>query len=302
VPLKVSTDTDGLGRTERLPKGRWGRTRNRRSVQPPFAHAGARIGGLLVAAAGRPVSHNAPRHLTAEVPSSAGCVALQNLHRDRVCITSVMYNAAVGRKPNPERKPELLRAVVAELARSGLAGVSLRPLAQALGVSTYTLSYHFGSKEQLLVEALAHVEEEQRRLVAGWTAELGPEADAAAVIERYWTWVSRPENLGQVRLVFEVLTSPQGAELIPAEDRRRLMSAWVELIAGELQAHGVPKRVAMTEATIAASALAGMVLDLLATGDQRRLRAAARTLGERLVSTRDALDPEGCILPSRSLS
>jgi AcrR family transcriptional regulator len=213
-----------------------------------------------------------------------------------------MYNAAVGRKPNPERKPELLRAVVAELARSGLAGVSLRPLAQALGVSTYTLSYHFGSKEQLLVEALAHVEEEQRRLVAGWTAELGPEADAAAVIERYWTWVSRPENLGQVRLVFEVLTSPQGAELIPAEHRRRLMSAWVELIAGELQAHGVPKRVAMTEATIAASALAGMVLDLLATGDQRRLRAAARTLGERLVSTRDALDPEGCVLPSRSLS
>jgi hypothetical protein len=62
----------GLGRSERLPKGQWGRTRNRRSVQPPFAHAGARIGGLLVAAAGRPVSHNAPRHLTAEVPSNAG--------------------------------------------------------------------------------------------------------------------------------------------------------------------------------------------------------------------------------------
>jgi hypothetical protein len=74
VPLKVSTDTDGLGRTERLPKGRWGRTRNRRSVQPPFAHAGARIGGLLVAAARRPVSHDAPRHLTAEVPSNAGSV------------------------------------------------------------------------------------------------------------------------------------------------------------------------------------------------------------------------------------
>jgi AcrR family transcriptional regulator len=202
-----------------------------------------------------------------------------------------MYNAVVGRKKNPERKPELLRAVVAELARSGLAGVSLRPLAQALGVSTYTLSYHFGSKEQLLVEALAHVEEEQRRLVAGWTAELGPEADAAAVIERYWAWVSRPANLGQVRLVFEVLTSPQGAELLPAEHRRRLMSAWVELIAGELHAHGVPKPRATIEATIAASALAGMVLDLLATGDQRRLRTAARALGERLVAARTALDP-----------
>jgi AcrR family transcriptional regulator len=155
-------------------------------------------------------------------------------------------------------------------------------------VSTYTLSYHFGSKEQLLAEALAHVEEEQRRLVAGWTAELGSEADAAAVIERYWAWLSRPENLGQVRLVFEVLTSPQGAELVPAEHRRELMSGWVELIAGELHTHGVSTRVATIEATIAASALAGMVLDLLATGDQRRLRTAARALGDRLVAARNA--------------
>ena len=183
--------------------------------------------------------------------------------------------------------------MVAELARTGLAGVSLRPLATALGVSTYTLSYHFGSKEQLLAEALAHVEDEQRRLVAGWTDELGSEADAAAVIERYWAWVSRPENLGQVRLVFEVITTPQGAELLPAQDRRQLMSAWVELIAGELHAHGVPKRQATTEATIAASALAGMVLDLLATGDQRRLRIAAQALGERVVAAqRTQLDRE----------
>ncbi len=176
--------------------------------------------------------------------------------------------------------------MVAELVRSGLADASLRPLAAALGVSTYTLSYHFGSKEQLLAEALALVEEEQRRLVADWTAELGSDGDAGAVIERYWAWVSRPENLERVRLIFEVITSPHGAELLPAEHRRRLMTAWVELIAGELRAHGVPKQRATTEATIAASALAGMVLDLLATGDQRRLRTAARALGERVVAAR----------------
>jgi hypothetical protein len=34
----------------------------------------------LVATAGRPVSHNAPRHLTAELPSNAGCGP-----RDRAC-------------------------------------------------------------------------------------------------------------------------------------------------------------------------------------------------------------------------
>jgi AcrR family transcriptional regulator len=194
----------------------------------------------------------------------------------------------MGRRPNPERKPELLRAVVAELVRSGVAGASLRPLAAALGVSTYTLTYHFGSKEQLLAEALAYVEDEQRQLVARSADGLGPEADAAAVIERYWAWVSRPENLARVRLVFEVVTSPHSAELLAAENRRQLMSAWVELIAGELHDDGVPKRQATTEATIAASTLAGMVLDLLATGDQDRLRRAARALGERLVAVRTA--------------
>jgi AcrR family transcriptional regulator len=198
----------------------------------------------------------------------------------------------MGRKPNPQRKPELLRAVVAELAHSGLAGVSLRPLAAALGVSTYTLSYHFGSKERLLAEALAYVEEEQRRLVAAWATELGTESSAAALIERYWAWVSRAENLAQVRLVFEVITSPQGAELLRAEDRRRLMRAWVDLIAGELRARGVPRELATTEATLAASAVAGMVLDLLATGEQRRLRTTARALGERLVAAGHAVDPE----------
>jgi AcrR family transcriptional regulator len=178
--------------------------------------------------------------------------------------------------------------VVAELVRSGLAGASLRPLAAALGVSTYTLTYHFGSKEQLLAEALTYVEEEQRQLVARPTDELGPEADAGVVIDRYWAWVSQPENLQRVRLVFEVITSPHSAELLPARDRGQLMSAWVELIARELHDDGVPKRQAMTEATIAASTLAGMILDLLATGDHARLRRAAKALGERMVAARTA--------------
>jgi AcrR family transcriptional regulator len=201
-------------------------------------------------------------------------------------MTAVMYIAAVGRRPNPERKPELLRAVVAELVRGGLAGASLRPLAAALGVSTYTLTYHFGSKEQLLAEALAYVEEEQRQLVARSTDGLGPKADAATVIARYWAWVSQPENLERVRLVFEVITSPHSAELLPAENRRQLTSAWVELIAGELHEDGIPKRQATTEATIAASTLAGMVLDLLATGDRARLARATKALGERMVALR----------------
>jgi AcrR family transcriptional regulator len=75
----------------------------------------------------------------------------------------------VGRKPNPDRKPELLEAVVGYVAEHGLGDLSLRPLAEALGVSTYTLVYHFGSKEQLVVEVLASVEARQKVLVERWS-------------------------------------------------------------------------------------------------------------------------------------
>jgi AcrR family transcriptional regulator len=180
----------------------------------------------------------------------------------------------------------LLAAVVDELAQRGLGDVSLRPLATALGVSTYTLSYHFGSKEGLLAEALEYVEAQQAELVRQWTYELGQAhgADAASLVERYWGWVSQPENLARVRLVFDAIASPASSELLAPGLRRRLMSAWVELIGDELRRAGLPRPRAITEATLAASALAGMVLDLLATGDQRRLGPAARALGQHLNS------------------
>ena len=60
----------------------------------------------------------------------------------------------MGRKHDPERREALLAATAAYLEQHGLAGLSLRPLGAALGVSPRTLLYHFGSKEQLLAEAL----------------------------------------------------------------------------------------------------------------------------------------------------
>ncbi|GCD97854.1 TetR/AcrR family transcriptional regulator [Embleya hyalina] len=186
----------------------------------------------------------------------------------------------MGRRPDPDRKPELLRAVVEELASGGLGDVSLRPLAAALGVSTYTLSYQFGSKEGLLAQALAFVEAEQADLVRGWVGEEG--ADAASVVGRYWEWVREPGHLARVRLILEAIAMPRTSALLAPDFRRRLMVAWVEELATGLRRAGVTGPRAEAEATLGASALAGMVLDLLATGDRTRLDAAARALVERL--------------------
>ena len=68
----------------------------------------------------------------------------------------------MGRRPDPERRAELLDQVVGYLGRHGIAGVSLRPVARALGVSVNALVHHFGSKDELVVAALRRAAEIQR--------------------------------------------------------------------------------------------------------------------------------------------
>src|ERR1700710_3131750 len=59
------------------------------------------------------------------------------------------------RHPDPLRKPQLLAEILDYLLDKSLASVSFRTIAQALGFSTYTLVYHFGTRDELLSEIVA---------------------------------------------------------------------------------------------------------------------------------------------------
>jgi AcrR family transcriptional regulator len=61
------------------------------------------------------------------------------------------------RHSDPSRKPQLLAEIIEHLLDKSLASVSFRTIAQALGCSTYTLVYHFGSREELLSEIVSAV-------------------------------------------------------------------------------------------------------------------------------------------------
>ena len=58
----------------------------------------------------------------------------------------------------PDRRAELLDGVANYILSNGLADLSLRPLATAIGTSPRMLLYFFGSKERLIAEALAHIQ------------------------------------------------------------------------------------------------------------------------------------------------
>ncbi len=183
----------------------------------------------------------------------------------------------VGRKPEPERKAVLLDAVVDYLCRTGIGDVSLRPLAKALGVSTYVLIYHFGSREGLLAEALESVEQRQRSMIAAW-AEAKPGANTADLVERWWQWCSDPRHLPLMRLTIEATALEGTRSGLPRTLRARLVSEWVDLLAGALRAEGRTAAQARAEATLLNASLVGLALDLSATGDRRRVHAAARAL------------------------
>jgi AcrR family transcriptional regulator len=176
----------------------------------------------------------------------------------------------MGRKPDPHRREQLRAEAAAYLERNGLAGLSLRPLATALGVSPRTLLYHFGSKDRLLAEAL-DASPALREAVDEFTASERPLFER---IRRLWERTADPGSRPYLRLFFEVyvaaLREPHRYEAF----LRTVVDRWVQLLRPMLEAEGEDADDATTTATELLALHHGCTLDLLATGDRRRVEAA----------------------------
>lgn len=101
-----------------------------------------------------------------------------------------------------DRRSELLRQTTAYLLDNGLANLSLRPMAAALGTSARMLVYHFVSKEELIVAVTTEV---RRRFQAALEeAFADPRIGARHPLMTFWETLSGTDNLCYVRLLFEV--------------------------------------------------------------------------------------------------
>src|SRR3954454_9299152 len=83
--------------------------------------------------------------------------------------------AMPGAENGTSARERLLAAAMEHVAGHGVANLSLRGLAAALGTSHRMLIYHFGSREGLLIEVIRAVEAQQR---AGLAAMLLADDDA----------------------------------------------------------------------------------------------------------------------------
>ena len=186
-------------------------------------------------------------------------------------------------RPVNEQRPEELRAaIVRYLIAHGLADLSLRPLAKAVGSSPRVLLYYFGSKEKMIVDVLAEV---RRQQVASFGEISGDTFGATS--RRTWERMSAPDSEPIFRLFFEAYGIALRRPKLYKEFLRATIEDWVNFVAEELRQDGHGREDARAFATVVLSGLRGFMLDYCNTRDRKRLDHAVdmwtKSLDEMLV-------------------
>lgn len=168
------------------------------------------------------------------------------------------------------RKVELLEATYRYVLDNGLARLSLRPLAAAVGSSPRVLVFLFGNKDGLVRAVLDRARQDELQMLA----RLRPETvDLATAVEHLWGWLAAPEHRQLLVLWAETyassLVEPDG---VWAGFAAATVRDWLAVLAtyqpDRDSEAGAARR------TLALAVLRGALLDLLATGDRNRTTAA----------------------------
>ncbi|MDH4145118.1 MAG: TetR/AcrR family transcriptional regulator [Acidimicrobiia bacterium] len=181
----------------------------------------------------------------------------------------------MGRRPNPQRKQDLLDEIVDYLGENGIGDLSLRPLAKRLGTSTYTLTYQFGSKDQLLADSVRHAVKLQLAAVSELTED---EATAPELVRRLWVWTTKQSNLRLVRMLLEATTLAASQPDVFGGVGNEIISGGMTLLTRAMQRAGYDEAEARRHATRAWATFVGLQVDLLATGERKRVTLAVDDL------------------------
>lgn len=174
------------------------------------------------------------------------------------------------------RREQLLELAYGYALRNGLGGISLRPLAEAIGSSPRVLLFLFGSKHGLLRALLERARRDELELLERIREQAG-RLDLSATATAVWEWLAADEHQALLRLWVEAyaqsLLDPGGPW---GGFARATVDDWLELLAAAQapQARGTADAIAERSLTLAV--LRGAVLDLLATGELARVNAAVR--------------------------
>jgi AcrR family transcriptional regulator len=170
------------------------------------------------------------------------------------------------------RRVELLEKAYEWVLAHGLADMSLRPLAEAIGSSPRVLLFLFGSKDGLVRALLARARAEETALLDQARADGG---DLAAVLTRVWDWLAAAEHQSVLTLWIEAygrsLSEPDGPW---GGFARQTVDDWQDMLAALQSPRRRRTAAGAVERTVVLAVLRGALLDLIATGDTARVTAA----------------------------
>jgi AcrR family transcriptional regulator len=131
------------------------------------------------------------------------------------------------------RDPNATRAAILEAARrrllqDGFAGLSTRGVAEAAGVPLSQLHYHFGSKQQLILDLL---EAENARRLDRQTRMYAEDCPLWQRYEQACDFLEDDLESGYVRVLQEMIAAGWSEPDLGARVRQ-LLQGWLDLIAG----------------------------------------------------------------------
>ncbi|MER5619160.1 TetR/AcrR family transcriptional regulator [Streptomyces sp. NPDC002215] len=189
------------------------------------------------------------------------------------------------RPPDPAKRRDLLERVRQYVVHNGLADLSLRPLAKALNTSDRMLLYYFGTKEQMITEALDIYERRPLLRTRDLLETMGSPTDPAGLrrfLEEVWRQFGEPDVRAALPLYLETMSA---SVLHP--DRygpvmRDIVTEWTELLTAIFRDLGMTEDRARTQATLLADALFGLLNAPLADGHWDRAHKAFHVLLDSL--------------------
>lgn len=167
------------------------------------------------------------------------------------------------------RRPELLAAATEYVLDRGVAGLSLRPVAQALGVTHATLLRHFSSKDELIMCVLEKIRTDLFDQLTS-DEELQEAGSTAQLVRIAWRRLCEPREQRQFLLLFELVGGKGWQTEDGREMARAIVDESVDLVAGWLRRDGWSPEDASVLATLLLAQVRGLQLDLLVSGDRAR--------------------------------
>lgn len=185
-----------------------------------------------------------------------------------------MAKASDNAPASSARRDELLELAYSYVLEHGIAGMSLRPLARAIGSSPRVLLFLFVSKEGFVRALLARARADELELLAHLRCAKAT-GDLPSTAVAVWEWLAAPEHRALLRLWAEgysrSLLDPDG----PWDGfARATVEDWLELLADAQPPRQRHTPAGVAERTLTLAVLRGGLLDLLATDDTTRTTAA----------------------------